>query len=131
MPKEALIGWLDRKPEPASSWTDWRDLGGHLRDDGADVPFAEASEAAVTEILSESDAILAVYGTVRDALSDLLGAELPPYLKHYRYDSSAGTFVAGSAMFAEELTFGIAFLALARGASRLAGQDGSGRCDDL
>lgn len=126
LPRAALIAWLDRKPTPASAWTDWRDLGGELWEAGANVPFAAASEATVARMLSESDMILAAYGTVRDALADLLGTELPPYLKYYRHDAQAGAFVAGSAMFAEEMAFWIAFLSLARAASTGPGHEAGG-----
>lgn len=126
MPGEALAAWLEQRPAPASSWSDWRDMGGYVYEGGDNVAFAEASDATVSGMLSQSDAILARYATVRDALSDLFDADLPPYLKHFRHDPEAGTFVAGSAMFAEEMTFGVAFLALARGASAFFGPDDQG-----
>jgi hypothetical protein len=124
--RPALITWLEDRPPMASTWSDWRSIGGDYYLSGGQRSIAAVSDAALDRTLAESDTQLRIYPTNRAALRELLDSGDEPFLTRVVYDPQRREFVAGSLSYSENLGDYIVFLTVARGAAARLPPDGYG-----
>ncbi|OWJ66232.1 hypothetical protein [Inquilinus limosus] len=121
-----LVRWLDAPPARASSWLDWRDIGGQWYFGGGPEDIRTVSMAQLLRTIAECDAAVAGIATNRQALRGILDAAEAPQLRHAAYDPGTQDFVAGTLTYSENLNDFIVFLAIIRGAAAFLAPDGHG-----
>lgn len=121
-----LVAWLEDRPPMASSWADWRSIGGEYYFNAGRGDIADISDAQLGKTLAECDAQLLLYPSNRAALRELLASDDEPFLTRIAYDPQRREFVAGSLSYSENLGDYIVFLTVARGAASRLRADGFG-----
>jgi hypothetical protein len=121
-----LVRWLDAPPARASSWVDWRSIGGQWYFDGGPQDIGSISMIQLLRTIAECDAILARTATNRQALRGILDTVEAPEIRRAAYDPGTQDFVAGTLTYSENLNDFIVFLAIARGAAAFLAPDGHG-----
>lgn len=122
--RASLVKWLDSPAPSASTWSDWRSIGGQWYLGGVQ-EIERASEAEIRKIIVDCDARLARHSN-RTALREILKSAEAPQLARSAYDDKAQEYVAGSLTYSENLVDFIVFLAVARGAAAFLQEDGYG-----
>ncbi|MDH7796084.1 MULTISPECIES: hypothetical protein [unclassified Beijerinckia] len=114
--REPLVRWLDSPTPLASTWQDWRSLGGQWYFGGDVKDIQQASDAELKEVIDDCDARLGKQ-TNRSALRGILKSAEAPHLSRSAYDAKAREYVVGSLTYSENLMDFVVFLTVARGAA--------------
>ena len=110
-----LVRWLDARPQPASQWTDWREIGGqwYIGQGGAN-HLSDASDAVLASTLALCDRMLSNLANNREAVQSLISFDANMLYGRAFHDPTAQSFLAGQLIYGEGLTETIVFLAVAR-----------------
>ena len=120
--RERLVAWLEDRPLPASTWSDWREIGGAWYSDGGPRDISEWPDAELAGSVGAADRRLAAFASNRAALKRLvIDDAMQMFLGQVFYDADSREFVAGTFEYSENLEELIVFLAVARGAAAYLG----------
>lgn len=121
-----LIRWLDAPVPLASSWADWRSIGGQWYFDGVQA-LKDVSEQKMSSEIADCDAQLRRFSSNREALAGLLSDDgEAPQLRRIVYQAATQDFIAGTLTYSENLRDFMVFLTVARGAAAFLDAQGYG-----
>lgn len=121
--RPSLIRWLDARPQPASRWHDWREIGGRWYIGKGTPDIRDIPESDLAGTVADSDQQMAGTASNRAAIKNLVSGTDPPVAKRISYDAATHDFIAGTLFFSENLADIIQALAFIRGAADALGPD--------